>query len=70
MNTYLFHPLLAGCAQEDDPSYRESGFDYAGASGTYDSDIRNSPERFQTEEVDRMRDQALPLALTPVEVQS
>ncbi len=70
MNTYLFHPLLAECTQEDDPSYHGTGFDYSGGSGSYDSDIRNSPERFQAEEVDRVRDHSRPLALTSPEARS
>lgn len=48
---YFTTPLLAGCFQDDDPSYVNSQFNNFNRIDTFDSDLWNNDERFSNAEV-------------------
>jgi GR25 family glycosyltransferase involved in LPS biosynthesis len=57
--TYVFDPLLAGCYQDDDPSYTTSKFNDFSRVDKFDSDIWNNNDRFSQEEIQCMSQNAL-----------
>ena len=48
LNVYVTTPLLAGCYQDADPAYQASKFNDFGRVDTFDSDLWNNNERFDT----------------------
>ena len=52
LNIYFFDPLIAGCFQDDDPSYANSQFNNFNRIDEFDSDLWNNDERFSKEEVE------------------
>ena len=46
MNLYFLTPAVAGCFQDDDPSYANSDFNNFSRVDTFDSDLWNNDERF------------------------
>lgn len=46
MNLYFLTPVVAGCFQDDDPSYANSDFNNFSRVDTFDSDLWNNDERF------------------------
>jgi GR25 family glycosyltransferase involved in LPS biosynthesis len=51
LNIYFTTPLLAGCFQDDDPSYCNSQFNDFSRVDKFDSDLWNNTESFTAEEV-------------------
>jgi GR25 family glycosyltransferase involved in LPS biosynthesis len=51
LNIYFTNPLLAGCFQDDDPSYCNSKFNDFSRVDKFDSDLWNNTDRFTPEEV-------------------
>ena len=51
LNIYFTTPLLAGCFQDDDPSYCNSKFNDFSRVDKFDSDLWNNTESFTAEEV-------------------
>ena len=51
LNLYTLTPLLAGCYQDDDPTYQTSQFNDFSRIDTIDSDLWNNNERFTKEEI-------------------
>ena len=51
LNIYFTNPLLAGCFQDDDPSYCNSQFNDFSRVDKFDSDLWTNTERFSQEEV-------------------
>ena len=49
--TYFLTPLVAGCYQDDDPTYASSDFNNFSRVDKFDSDLWNNDERFTKEEV-------------------
>jgi len=52
MITYFLTPLVAGCYQDDDPTYASSDFNNFSRVDKFDSDLWNNDERFTKAEVD------------------
>jgi hypothetical protein len=50
-NIYFTTPLLAGCFQDDDPTYQTSQFNNFNRVDNFDSDIWNNNEHFLPEEI-------------------
>jgi GR25 family glycosyltransferase involved in LPS biosynthesis len=46
MNLYFLRPMIAGCFQDDDPSYANSDFNNFSRVDSFDSDLWNNDERF------------------------
>ena len=57
--TYVFDPLLAGCYQDDDPTYATSQFNDFSRVDKFDSDIWNNNDRFSQEEIQCMSQNAV-----------
>jgi len=53
LNIYSLTSLLAGCYQDDDPTYQTSQFNDFSRIDTIDSDLWNNNERFGKEEITR-----------------
>lgn len=51
LQTYVAHPLLALCAQEEDPAYVHSEFNNLHREDNFDSDIWNNNDCFSIEDV-------------------
>jgi len=51
MNHYVLTPLVAGCYQDDDPTYQQSQFNNFNRVDAFDSDLWNNDERFTDEEI-------------------
>ena len=51
MITYFLTPLVAGCYQDDDPTYASSDFNNFSRVDNFDSDLWNNDERFTREEI-------------------
>ena len=51
LNIYFTNPLLAGCFQDDDPSYCNSQFNDFSRVDKFDSDLWNNTDYFTAEEV-------------------
>ena len=50
--TYFLTPLVAGCYQDDDPTYASSDFNNFSRVDKFDSDLWNNDERFTKAEVE------------------
>ena len=50
-NIYFLDPLVAGCYQDDDPTYANSQFNNFNRVDKFDSDLWNNDERFTEEEI-------------------
>ena len=50
--TYFLTPMVAGCYQDDDPTYASSDFNNFSRVDNFDSDLWNNDERFTRVEVD------------------
>jgi len=53
LNIYFFHPLIAGCFQDDDPVYKNSSFNDFSRCDTFDSDLWNNTEKFTPPATDK-----------------
>ena len=51
MKHYMLNPLVAGCYQDDDPTYAQSEFNNFNRVDKFDSDLWNNDERFTQEEI-------------------
>ena len=51
LNHYMINPLIAGCYQDDDPTYVQSEFNNFSRVDKFDSDLWNNDERFTQEEI-------------------
>ena len=51
MNHYVLTPLVAGCYQDDDPTYQQSQFNNFNRVDSFDSDLWNNDERFTEQEI-------------------
>lgn len=51
LNTYVAHPLITRCFQDDDTSYQNAEFNNTAVSTPFDSDIYNNTECFTVEEL-------------------
>ena len=71
MNLYFLTPPVAGCYQDDDPTYANSDFNNFSRVDKFDSDLWNNDERFTPEEVERCMKEAgsLPLQIKETLIQ-
>jgi hypothetical protein len=52
LRMYFLDPLVAGCYQDDDPTYANSSFNDFSRVDKFDSDLWNNDERFSKEEIE------------------
>ena len=61
LNHYFVDPLVAGCYQDDDPTYQTSAFNNFNRVDKFDSDLWSNDERFTSEEVLAVMDVSSPV---------
>ena len=52
LNMYFLDPLVAGCYQDEDPTYQASAFNDFNRVDKFDSDLWNNDERFSKESIE------------------